>query len=178
MRVDKSKTYSFSLSQYKEHLSVFDNDHDNEIKSIVIDVISEIEKKCSIDIVPTVNTLEDYCIRGTCYRIYERDITINGITATTNLLSTPVVTTISASQYILVKGEQFTEIKFKSSITAEKLVIQYSSGFAAIPPNLNRAVKLRMSYLFDIDKNGVLSNGQTDSKAFDRLISPYMNLLY
>jgi hypothetical protein len=180
MYISKTKSYTtVSLREIKEHLSIdsSDDQYDTQIQSLIKSVIAEIEKRTSIDIVPTISRLEDYNIFGMCYRIYESNISVLSISGTSYILTTPVTSLVNPSSYVLRRGFQLTEIWFKSSISTEQVNIIYTSGFSSMPPDLLNAIKLKVGYYFDADKNNTLQSSNSESKAFDRLIAPYVNLL-
>jgi len=179
MQITKTKSYTtVPLREIKEHLNIDDSDYqyDSQLNSIIKTVISEIEKRTTSDIVPTVNSLEDYCLVGSCYTVFEPNININSVILTNNILTTP--TSAATTNYIIKKGNQYTEILFKNSISAEKINISYNSGFSSMPSDLLHAIKIRVAYYFDADRNGTLTNNVNESKAFDRLIYAYTNLLF
>jgi hypothetical protein len=180
MYLSKTKSYNtiYSLKELKAHLNIddADNRYNGQIDAVFKSVISEIEKYCSIDVAPTINQLEDYNAGG-CYRIFESNISISAITYTNDLLTTPTTTSVSASEYIIKKGLQYTDIQFKNPFSAEKINITYTSGLSTLPNDLIHAVKLRVSYYFDADRNGSISTNVNETKAFERLISAYKNLI-
>jgi hypothetical protein len=178
MYISKTKTYNIlPLSQVKEDLRIAEDDStfDNELSNLIKSAIAYTEKCVQSDLVPTVNVLEDYKFFGTAYRINESNITINSITVTNNIETTPVITSVSGSSYYIEKYHSFTVIKFKTGINAEKISINYSSGYSVLPEDLKRAIILYIGYLLDVDKNLTVTSNFRDSKTFDRLIAYYTN---
>jgi hypothetical protein len=176
MYITKTKTYStLSISEVKENLRIHstDSSYDSELQRLLKSAIGIAEKKISGDIVPTVNTLEDYCVYGCYYQINEPSISVSAITATN--LATGAQAQIT--DYIVYKFSSYTVLRFNTSISADVLTIVYRSGFSTIPDDLRTAIKLKIGELFDIEKNGYVSTNLRESKAFDRIISPYMNLV-
>jgi hypothetical protein len=174
----KSKTYNvIPLSEVKQDLRIVatDTTYDAELTRLLRSSISAIEKRIAGDIVPTVNQLEDYNLQCSCYTVFEPGITITGITIYNDLLTSP--TTSQITGYTIQKGNQYTLIKFANWVNAEKISIGYTSGYSSIPDDLKRAIIMLTSQYLDIDKSGYVQN-YTETKAIERLITPYSNILY
>jgi hypothetical protein len=180
MDILKSKNYSnvIPLSELKEHLHIIANDNstDGEVLRLLKSAIATAEKQIQGDIVPTVNQLEDYCIYDSCYTITEPRISISAITVTTNIDITPIVSTIT--DYRIIKGSQYTTIKFKNWISADKINIVYTSGYnSSIPDDIKLAIAMLVSRYFSVDRDGYVAN-INESRAIERLLAPYSNILY
>ena len=173
MYISKAKTYTnlISLTEVKQDLKIHESDDNSnaELQRLIRAALTEAEKFTSCDIVPTVNILEDYCIYGCWYEIPHPSITISGVTAVTE---SNIATVITA--YTKYNFNNFTKIKFSASLNAHKLLIKYSTGYSTLPDDVKHAVKLKIGEYFDVDKNGYIPNNMQRSKAFERLLSPYM----
>lgn len=173
MYISKNKTYTnlISLTEVKQDLKIHESDDNSnaELQRLIKVALTEAEKFTSCDIVPTVNTLEDYCIYGCWYEIPHPSITISGVTAVTETNIATVTTAYTKYNY-----NNFTRIKFSNSLNAHRLHIMYSTGYSTLPDDIKHAVKLKMGEYFDIDKNGYVPNNIQKSKAFERLLSPYI----
>lgn len=175
MYTSKTKTYNnFSISELKEDLRIHSTDstYDSELMRILKASISIAEKTISGDIVPTTNTLTDYCIYGCYYQINEPNITISSITQTNQ-----AGVQSSVTGYTVYKFSSYTLLKF-TSLNAETLNIVYTSGYSVLPDDLKRAIVIKAGELFDIEKNGYVQSNMKESKAFMRIISPYTNMVY
>jgi hypothetical protein len=175
MYTTKTKTYSglLSLAEIKEHLHIdaSDSSYDSELLRLTRTAISLAEKHCQIDLVSTTAVLEDYGVASWCYDIMESNISIAGITGTTNDVSTAI------SSYEIQKYNSYTRLVFDSCISADKIVISYVSGSQSLPLEVIHAVKIKVGELFDIDRNGYTANTLKASRAFERLLAPYVNHL-
>lgn len=182
MYISKTKTYSYSLAEMKSDLMIHysDETRNGEVDRFYKSAVSSIEKIIASDIVPTVNQLEDYDYSGSIYQINEPNIVISAITVTNNISTTPTSYSITSTGYTIQKYNQYTLIKFKNSFVADVINITYSSGYgaSAIPLDLKRAIVMMTAQLMDVDRQGYVSNGVVQTKAIDRLISPYINLIY
>lgn len=176
MYISKAKTYTnlISLTEVKQDLKIHESDDNSnaELQRLIKVALTEAEKFTSCDIVPTINTLEDYCIYGCWYEIPEPSVGIIGVSAFTE---TNIMTVIT--EYTIYKFNNFTYIKFNSSLNAHKLIIKYSSGYSTLPDDIKHAIKLKIGEYFDIDKNGYVPNNMQKSKAFERLLSPYILII-
>lgn len=174
MFIEKNKTYTaLALSEVKEHLKIDDSDtsFDSELNRVIKSSILSTEKLIAGDIATSTCTLTDYCVYSNWYRIEEPSISITSISATT---STGDVSTISG--YTIYKYSSYTLIKFDTSVNAETLVINYTSGMATIPEDLKSALLIKIGMLFDIEKSGYVGNSIRETQAYNRIISSYMNL--
>lgn len=181
MYISKTKNYSIlPLSEVKEDLRVVltDTTYDAELNRLIKSSIAAIEKRISGDLVLTTNFLEDYNFCGYCYQVNEPNIIVSAITITNNIDTTPTSYSINPSGYSIQKYNQYTLIKFKQSITAQKMNITYNSGYAVLPDDLKRAIIMLTSQYFDIDKSGYVSTNISETKAIDRLLTPYINIIY
>ncbi len=181
MYISKTKTYNIiPLSEVKEDLRVVNTDtsYDSELTRLIRSAINAIEKRIAGDLVPTINQLEDYNFCGCCYQINEPNIIVSAITISNYLDTNPVTYSIAPTAYTIQKHFQYTIIKFKQSVTAEKINIAYTSGYSALPDDLKRAVIMMTSQLFDVQKNDFVSTNLMETKAIDRLITPYINIIY
>lgn len=180
MYINKIKKYNYSLSELKQDLNIHqtDDSQNGSIDRYYKSAISHIEKRIAGDIVPTINQLEDYCFYGYCYQINEPNVLVTGVTITNNIDTIPIAYTITSTGFTIQKYNQYTLIKFKRSIQAEKININYSSGFNQVPVDLKRAIVMMTAQLFDIDRQGFISNALVETKTIDRLITPYINYIY
>ena len=173
MYISKTKTYTnlISLTEVKQDLKIHETDDNSnaELQRLIKVALTEAEKFTSCDIVPTINTLEDYCINGCWYELPEPTISILGISA---LTETNIMTIITG--YTQYKYNNFTCLKFNQSLNAHKLVIKYSAGYSTLPDDIKHAIKLKIAEYFDIDKNGYVPNNMQKTRAFERLLSPYI----
>ena len=173
MYISKIKTYTnlIPLTEVKQDLKIHESDDSSnaEISRLTKVALMEAEKYTSMDIAPTINTLTDYCIYGCWYELPEPNVTILGISAFTE---TNVMTIVTGySQYLF---NNFTRLKFNPSINAHRLVINYSAGYATLPDDIKHAIKLKIGEYFDVEKNGYIPNTLIKSRAFERLLSPYI----
>ncbi|SKC53535.1 hypothetical protein [Ohtaekwangia koreensis] len=173
MYISKTKTYSnlISLTEVKQDLKIHESDDSSnaELQRLIKVALTEAEKFTSIDIVPTVNTLEDYCIYGCWYELPEPSINIIGISAFTE---SNIMTVLTG--YSLYKFNNFTHLKFNNSLNAHKLMIEYSAGYSTLPDDIKHAIKLKIGEYFDVEKNGYIPTNLQKSKSFERLLSPYI----
>jgi hypothetical protein len=170
MYVTKTKSYNqIPLSTLKEHLNIGqdDNSRDSEILRLSKTATQIAEKFIQGDIGTTQSLLEDYDFSGCYYDILEPNISVIGVTGST------VVT-----GYSVQKFSNYTRIKFSTSVNATTLSIRFTSGYAAIPFDVQQAILLKVGELFDVDKQNVLPSNIKPSKAFERTLTPYINLLY
>lgn len=181
MYISKQKDYRIiPISEIKQDLRIDQNDnsYNQELQRLAQASIAAIEKRIQSDIVPTINSLEDYSFAGYQYQINEPNIILSAITYTQNLETNPITYTASNGQYTMKKFNQYTLIKFKQTFQADQINIVYTSGYNSIPDDLKRAVIMLVAQYFDVDKSGYVNNGMIESKAIDRLISPYCNYIY
>jgi hypothetical protein len=172
MYISTNKSYTnISLSEMKEGLriSIDDPTYDAEILSLIQAAVQISEAFTGCNIAYTVSDLEDYCVHGQYYCINEPNITLSAITTTNGDVSTG----ITATTY---KNFNSTILKFPRSIQAEKLNIVYTSGFRTeIPAALKRALIIKIRELFDAGDQ-YLPDNMISTKAFERLLSPYIIL--
>lgn len=172
MFISKTKSYTnlFSLNEIKEDLRIVesDNQYNNELNRLIKTAVSVAEKFIDNDIVPTVNVLEDYYFHGCVYQINQPSITITSISADGN----PV------TGYTVFKYNQFTQIKFKSAISCDKIIINYNSGSSTIDPHIYKAISIKVAELFDVDRNNYVNGSIRESKSFERLLYPFKNHIY
>jgi hypothetical protein len=181
MFITKSnKNYSsISLNSLKEDLSISlaDSTYDSQLRRYLKAAISEAENVIHDDICLTSNVLEEssYIVP---FSILEYDVpsvnaNITGITYTYNTITTVLMN----SDYYVERYNNFTRIKFKNVIVGNKLLIYYQSGFSEIPMAVQRAISVKCGEFLDIDRNGYVTNTLIASKAFNRLLSSYTNLI-
>jgi hypothetical protein len=178
MFITKTKNYSqISLTELKEDLSISlaDSTYDSQLRRLIKSSVDEAEKLLNEDIVNTNNVLEEtsyiYPFTFCEYDVPNVNITITGITLTTN----GVASSISNSNYYVERYNNYTKIKFKSAITGEKLLIWYTSGYPSIPESIKRAIILKCGEMLDVNRNNFYSNNLIESKAFKRLLAPFIN---
>ena len=178
MYISKTKTYSqLSLSELKEDLRIYDSSFDAELTRLIKSAVAYTEKQIQSDIVTTVNNLEDYDFNGSSFKINEPNISVTSIQVTNDVYSTPFSYNLSGDSYVIEKYNQYTLINFKNSVNAERINITYTSGLSSIPEDLKRAIFIMVGWLFDQDKNGVISSGVQETKTFQRLITHYINII-
>jgi Tfp pilus assembly protein PilW len=179
MHIDKNINYSniLPLSELKADLNIVANDtsYDAQLNRFLKAATQHIYNQIQADILPTQNVLEDYCFYGSYYTINEGKVAISSVTITNNITTNPVTSVISG--YTLQKGEQYTTIRFFNWVSAEKISIVYSSGSDEIPFAIQRAISMQTAQYFDVDRSGYVAN-VNETKAIERLIAPYRNILY
>ncbi|HYG03023.1 MAG TPA: hypothetical protein VD927_11305 [Chryseosolibacter sp.] len=166
---------AFELAEIKEDLNIYSGDtsFNSQLNRCIASAVEIAEKEIGFDIALTTNRQTDYCVNGTCYTVYEPNISISGITGTTNNIQTAI------TGFTTYKGFQYTTIKFDTSINVDELNIIYQSGYALdkVPYDIKRAISIKTAELFDVDRSGYVSNSVRESKAFKRILSHYTNLL-
>lgn len=171
MYKSKTKTYSnISLDEIKEDLRIAqsDNSYNGQITRLLKSAVDIAEKFIAQDIVPTTTVQEDYNINCSWYQINVPNITV------TEILKDDVT---PITGYSLYKFKQYTLINFYNILTADKVKITYTSGSAVIPPSILRAISIKTAELFDADRSGYVNGAMKETKAFERLLSPYINLI-
>jgi hypothetical protein len=184
MNISKTKNYNnlIPLSDIKRHLRIDESssDYDQELRSLATVALTDVENYVQFDIVPTVSTIEDDCVFGYNYQLDEPNISLSGITAQTiNSTNNQVISTtvIDITNCRLIKGNQYTIVKFQTSIQADRFYIKYASGSTALKPNIKQAALLRIAYYFDLDKSGAVTTQIYNTKAFERLLTNESNIL-
>lgn len=175
MNIQKIKSYNaFSLDELKEHLNISANvnRYDGELKRLIKTAVSIAEKYIQEDIAYTTNVLTDYEVSNSEYRIAQPNIVISSISGITdNEVS-------SISGYSIQKYSSFTLIKFAEKISVDELIISYTSGYASgVPSDLTAAIFIKIAELFEVDKTGYVAGTIRESKAFQRILSSYINLI-
>lgn len=184
MNISKTKNYNnlIPLSDIKRHLRIDESssDYDQELRSLATVALTDVENFAQFDIVPTVSLIEDDCVFGYNYQLDEPNIILSGITAQTiNSTNNQVISTriIDVVDCRIIKGNQYTIVKFPTSIQADRLFIQYSSGSSTLKQNIKQAALLRIAYYFDADRQGAAVQQHYNTKAFERLLTNESNLL-
>jgi hypothetical protein len=175
-----SKNYNLiSVNDVKEDLSIAlsDSTYDAQLRRYIKSAIDEAEAKIGNDIAITSNVLEEFSyitpFYFSEYIIGQVGITVSAITNTYN----GVISTVSASTYYIEKGQNSTKIKFANGVTGNVLKIYYQSGYStAIPESIKHAVSIRVAAYIDVERNEYVQSSLVNSKAFDRLLSPFTNL--
>jgi hypothetical protein len=173
MKLQKTKTYPFSLNEYKKHLrySESENYFNDEVRTLIKDSFDQIEGDIQMDVVPTVTSLTDYCIKKDTYWIKQPNVVVTGITATS---CTGVVSVITGYSYLYFQHS--TLLKFDECVDAEILNITYSSGSSTPPLRLMRASKLLVGYYHDVDRSTIATGSHRPTEAYYRLISPFIHI--
>jgi len=180
-----SKNYNLiSLNEVKESLAIDagDNAYDSQIRRYIKSSCNEAEHLIGQDIALTYNELIEssyICpFSFSCYEIGQGNITVSAITLTTiDAEGNESVSTLSGSTYFVEANQNFTRIRFKNWITGNVLKIYFTSGYAtAIPEPLKQAISVRVATYLDAERSEYVQNGMIRNKAFNRLLSPYINL--
>lgn len=172
MYISKNKVYNqFSIAELKNDLKIDqeDEEYTGELNRLLKTSVGVAEKYIGGDIVSTTNTLEDYYVNCSFYQINEPNITVSSVTLNDSTQVTGFTT---------LKFNQYTLIKFPVLVSADKISIVYSSGYASIPADIQRAILIKMGEFLDADKNGWISGSLKETKAFERLLNPYVNNIY
>lgn len=173
MFIEKTKTYdNISLQELKEHLNVAsdDNDYDSVLNRLIESAVNLVKKDIAEDIAATTGTTTEYCIYTSCYQISE-PVTIVSISATTTTGSVSAI-----SDYTVRKYSSYTEIIFDTGVNAETLQVVYTSGMSTIPEPLKSAIFIKVGELFN-DRDGYINVNVRESKAYNRIIALYRNLV-
>ena len=174
MYLTTTKTYNdISLSEIKEALriSIDDPTYDAEILTLIQAAISVIETFLGENVAYSLSTMEDYCVNGQYYRVQEPNITVTGVTVFDQVGNSTIITGTTFYRYF-----NSTILKFPTSINAHRLVINYTSGYPnEIPAVLKRAMIIKIRELFD-NGDQYVSNNMTNTHAFERLLTPLINL--
>jgi len=135
------------------------------------------------DIVPTTNLLEvdEYLynlVFYPYYKIFQQNITVNGITGLTGLSGQTKQVLISPRDYQMQYYKNYTSIRFSASVTCNKFLCNFNSGYSSIPYDILLAIKMKVAELYDQDRgNYTLANVQR-SNAWERLLTPHRRILF
>lgn len=171
MYVSKTKDYSsISLNDIKEDLKIdsADNSYNNELQRLIKSAVSEAENFIHSDIVQTTTILTDYHFHGNCYQILEAGITVNSV----------VADGVDITGFTIQKHIYYTNIILPFSISSKEIIISFQSGSEEVKPDILKAIHLKVGEYFDADRNGYVSGSIKETKAFERILSTYKNLIY
>lgn len=174
MNVSTVKTYNnISVSELKEHLNIDSSDTSNDslLQRLLKASVGIAEKFIGSDIAMTTGTTTDYCIYGSYYQI-DAPVTIQSVSATT---STGTVSNITA--YTVYNYNSYTLIKFDTGLDAEILNVVYTSGMSTVPEDLKLAIFIKCGEMFSVDRNGYATTSVRETKAFNRILSHYCNMI-
>src|SRR5579859_8020833 len=165
MLITKTKSYDqFAISEIKEDLNIDESDltYNGQLKRYLRSAIDIAEQTIQDDIVPTTCILEENSYLTNFvyinYPIYSTNVKVTSIQISTGFGSGNTLTTLDPSTYAIEKFNNYTNIRFKGSISGTRLLINYTSGFPIIFESVKRAIFLKVGEMFDVDRNGYTSN--------------------
>ena len=165
-----------TLEQAKDQLNVeqdFLND-DEHILFLIESARSAAEDYTGIDISLTDNTLEFIRPNFSKIQIYEAPfVAITTITATTD----DVDTVITSAEYEIQTRKTDFLIYFDETIIADKLVIEFQTGYAVdeAPYNVQNAILVKVNDLYDLERTSQTSGtNYKDNKTFERLLNGHV----
>jgi len=164
----KTKIYNIPLSDIKEDLRIAPSDttYDNQLNRLVKSAIHIAESYTGFDLVPTITHLYDYDFAGDTYFINQPLANVTGVTDGVNQIT----------GYTIMYKHFGTTIQFNKSIDVKQLKISYTTG-GVLPPDVQRAISIKVAELFDVDVNGY-TQGLQATQAFERLLSTHRNYIY
>ena len=180
MQIRKTKTYdNISIQDIKDDLAIVSDDirYDSQIRRFMKAALDEAEALIQDDIVLTTTTLVMSSLQPFCFSEYELPSGNNvAVSAITYSLTGEESTVLTGSSFFVEPYQNCTLVKLEQSINANNLTIVYTSGFAEIPNNVQRAISIKVAEFLDVDRNGYVVNNLTASKAFERLLAPHKTL--
>lgn len=185
MLITKNKNYNqFSISDLKDQLQIDETDftYDNLLQRLLKTSCAIAEDYVDNDIVPTTATLEEnsYLVPLVYleYPIYTTNININSVQYSTGFGTGQTLITMDKSNYAVEKFSNYTNIRFHTSLSCNRLLINYSSGSSTIPEPVKQAIYMKVGELMNSDRNNYVASNIVASKAFERILAPYKNVLY
>ncbi len=186
MIITKTKIYDniFPISELKEDLNIDESDltYNGQLKRYLRSAIDIAEQHIQDDIVQSTCVLEENSYLTNFvyidYPIYTTNVKVISIQISSGFGSGNTLTTLDPSEYAVEKFNNYTNIRFKSSLCATRMLINYTSGMPVIPESIKRAIYLKVGEMFDVDRNGYVANSQMKTNSFERMLSPFVNNLY
>ena len=183
MNISKTKAYTqIPLSELKDWLNIDESDSSSNgiLTRLLKASIADAENYIQDDIILTTASLEDknsVCALSFAeYFINTTNVSITSIQYSTTFQGTGL-TTINSTDYTVEKYNSYSKIVFRNTFNCTRLVINYTSGWSSIPENVKTAIYMKAAALYDVERNGYTAN-VTNTKAFERLLQPYVIHIY
>lgn len=179
----KTKTGTpITLAQAKAHLNIDTTfTADDELISDLIDTVIEIaEGDINADILTTANVLtydlEDNGI-GSLYRINSAPCSA---VSKIEYYNGSAWVTIASSEYVVAYGWHWVEIEFSTTYAADQLRFTFATGYAdaSVPKGLRQACLIKLSDLYDTERQGYNSTAIVKNNAYTSLISKHIRNYY
>lgn len=172
--IAKTKTdYHISLGEAKRHLKLRDSfiDDDLLIQDMIYDAVAITEAEIQKDVAKTTNVLTRIDWGGSVIRVNEGNlISITSIT-TTEDGGSPV----TLSNYNTYVYRDYFTIDLDDSVDTDLLTVNFLTGYDtdALAYGLRRAILIKLSDLYDVDRASSKFTSIKDSGVFERLCAPY-----
>lgn len=172
MKITKSKDFSFiALSEVKSHLRINQNFLDDDI---YIQILIKSATRIAEDYINDDIALTNVTITYQDFNDKYFDISTANLSAVTISGDSTSISAYSINYYL-----NYKQIEFDNYIDVDELIINYISGYdsTTIEPAIKQAILIKIGELYDIDRNGYVTNNIKYSRSFENLLNPYRILL-